>query len=85
MLSDPAWSGHLLEAPYLLRVDALGELGMTLRVAGKVRASDRFTAPGELRKRLLAAFQANGIQIPVRGRMVLEREAPAPVGEARPG
>ena len=59
MLSDPAWSGHLLEAPYLLRVDALGGgFGMTLRVAGKVRASDRFTAPGELRKRLLAAFQA---------------------------
>ncbi len=84
MLGDPAWSGHLLEAPYLLRVDALGDLGMTLRVAGKVRASDRFTAPGELRKRLMAAFQANGIQIAVRGRMVLEREAIPPLGAAGP-
>jgi small conductance mechanosensitive channel len=84
MLTDPAWNGHLLEAPYLLRVDALGELGMTLRVAGKVRASDRFRAPGELRKRLLAAFQANGIQIPVRGRMVLEREATAAAGPTSP-
>jgi small conductance mechanosensitive channel len=64
MMVDEAWAGHLLEAPKLLRVDALGELGMTLRVTGKVRASDRFTAPGELRKRLLAAFQANGIDIP---------------------
>jgi small-conductance mechanosensitive channel len=70
MLIDPAWTGRLLEAPRLLRVDALGELGMTLRVAGKVRASDRFVAPGELRKRLLAAFQANGIEIPVRARVV---------------
>ena len=77
MLKDEAWSGHLLEAPYLLRVDALGELGMTLRIVGKVRASDRFVAPGELRKRLLAAFQANGIEIAVRGRMVLTREPAA--------
>ena len=67
MLKDEAWTSRLLEAPQLLRVDALGELGMTLRVAGKVRAADRFIAPGELRKRLLAAFQANGIEIPVRG------------------
>jgi small-conductance mechanosensitive channel len=73
MLADPAWTARLLEAPYLLRVDALGELGMTLRVAGKVRASDRFVAPGELRKRLLAAFQASGIEIPVRARMVQSR------------
>jgi small-conductance mechanosensitive channel len=75
MLIDPAWTGRLLEAPRLLRVDALGELGMTLRVAGKVRASDRFVAPGELRKRLLTAFQANGIEIPVRGRVVVSQSA----------
>ena len=74
MLADPAWSARLLEAPFLLRVDALGELGMTLRVAGRVRASDRFVAPGELRKRLLAAFQAHGIEIAVRGRMILTQD-----------
>ena len=70
MKVDEAWAGHLLDAPSLLRVNALGELGMTLRVTGKVRASDRFVAPGELRKRLLAAFRANGIEIPVRGQIV---------------
>jgi small conductance mechanosensitive channel len=88
MFADPAWSSRLLEAPYLLRVDALGELGMTLRVAGRVRASDRFVAPGELRKRLLAAFQANGIEIAVRGRMVLARDpgmAAAAAGEPTSG
>jgi small conductance mechanosensitive channel len=77
MAADEAWSGRLLETPSLLRVDALGELGMTLRVAGKVRAADRWVAPGELRKRLMAAFQANGIEIPVRGRVVLAREPEA--------
>jgi small conductance mechanosensitive channel len=74
MAADEAWSGRLLETPRLLRVDALGELGMTLRVAGKVRAADRWVAPGELRKRLIDAFQASGIEIPVRGRVVLARE-----------
>ena len=49
---------------------------MTLRVTGKVRASDRFVAPGELRKRLLAAFQANGIEIPVRGQVVMSPSTP---------
>ncbi len=78
MAADEAWSGRLLETPRLLRVDALGELGMTLRVAGKVRAADRWIAPGELRKRLIDAFQANGIEIPVRGRVVLAREPGAP-------
>jgi small-conductance mechanosensitive channel len=66
MLRDEAWAGRLLEAPQLLRVNAAGDLGMTLRVAGRVRASERFVAPGELRKRLLTEFRANGIEIPVR-------------------
>jgi small-conductance mechanosensitive channel len=84
MFADPMWSNRLLEAPYLLRVDALGELGMTLRVAGRVRASDRFVAPGELRKRLLAAFQSNGIEIAVRGRMVLARDPAAAAAATLP-
>jgi small conductance mechanosensitive channel len=78
MQSDEAWSGHLLEAPTLLRVNALGELGMTLRVTGKVRAADRFTAPGELRKRLLAAFKANGIEIPIRAQLTQPPTSSAP-------
>ena len=78
MMKDEAWVGRLLEPPTLLRVDALGDLGMTLRVTGKVRASSRFVAPGELRKRLLAAFKANGIEIPIRGQVAVP--APAPHG-----
>ena len=85
MLADPAWSARLLEAPYLLRVDALGELGMTLRVAGRVRASDRFVAPGELRKRLLAAFQAHGVEIAMRGRMVLTQDPKSAAAAAAAG
>jgi small conductance mechanosensitive channel len=76
MADDPGWQDRLLETPTLTRVPAIGDLGVTLRVTGKVRAADRWAAPSELRRRLLAAFQANGISIPARG-IVVDRE---PVG-----
>ena len=77
MANDPIWKDRLLEVPSLTRVPALGDLGVTLRVAGTVRATDRWTAPSELRKRLLAAFSEHGIEIPVRGQVVLDRPAAA--------
>jgi small conductance mechanosensitive channel len=75
MKADPEWADRLLETPALLRVDALSDLGATLRISGKVRAADRWAAPGELRKRVVAAFQANGIEIPARGRVQFTGEA----------
>jgi len=73
MAAEPDWRDRLLEAPSLTRVTGLGDLGATLRVSGKVRAADRWAAPSDLRKRLLAAFQANAIELPVRGRVVEDR------------
>jgi moderate conductance mechanosensitive channel len=69
MADDPEWGGRLLEPPTLTRVPGVSELGPTIRIAGKVRAADRWTAPSELRKRLLAAFQARGIVLPASGRV----------------
>lgn len=66
MAADPEWASRLLEPPSLLRVEGLGDLGVTLRITGKVRAADRWSAPSELRKRIVAAFQANAIEMPVR-------------------
>ncbi len=39
---------------------------MTLKILGSVRAPEQWAAAGEFRKRLLAAFEANGIEIPGR-------------------
>ena len=61
MAGDPAWSGGILEAPHVARVEALVETGVTLKVLGTVRAADRWALAGELRKRILAAFEQNGI------------------------
>jgi small-conductance mechanosensitive channel len=46
------------------RVSQLGEYGVTLKVLGTVRASEQWAVSGELRKRLLAAFEENGIEMP---------------------
>jgi small conductance mechanosensitive channel len=83
MASDPAWKRRVLETPRVDRVAALGEYGVTLKILGTVRATEQWAAAGELRKRLLAAFKANGIEIPRPQRVVLAREAPTP--EELPG
>ena len=70
MAEDPEWGPRLLETPALFRVGAFTELGVPLRVGGRVHAQDRFSAPGELRRRLLAAFQQNRIEIPGVHRLV---------------
>ncbi len=55
-------------------MESLGEYGVILKILGTVRAEDRWNAAGELRKRLLAAFHANGIEIPRPQRVVLSPE-----------
>ena len=66
MLEDPVWKRRVLEAPRVERVEAIGEYGITLKILGSVRATEQWAAGGEFRKRLLAAFEANGIEIPRR-------------------
>jgi small conductance mechanosensitive channel len=74
MAGDPQWKRRVLEAPRVERVEALAEYGITLKVLGTVRAADQWAAGGDFRKRLLAAFKANGIEIPRPQRVVLARD-----------
>src|SRR6266516_4484848 len=74
LAGEGAWSQVFLEAPRVERVESLGEYGVTIKILGTVRAEDRWNAAGELRKRLLAAFHASGIEIPRPQRVVLTRE-----------
>ena len=75
LTDDPEWGPRILEAPQVDRVSALGELGVTLKVVGTVRASDQWAVGGELRKRLLTAFRDAGIEIPQPQRAVLAQVA----------
>ncbi len=71
MAADPLWHRRVLEAPHVERIEALGEYGVTIKILGLVRAPEKWAAGGELRKRLLTAFAANGIEIPRPQRVVL--------------
>jgi small conductance mechanosensitive channel len=74
MAGDPAWKRRVLEAPRVERVEALAEYGVTLKILGTVRAADQWSAGGDFRKRLLAAFKTHGIEIPRPQRVVLARD-----------
>jgi moderate conductance mechanosensitive channel len=78
MAADRTWKRKVLEAPRVDRITALGEYGVTIKILGTVRAPDQWAAAGELRKRLLAAFNEHGIQIPQPQRVVLAREPGGP-------
>ena len=71
LASEPEWGPRILEAPRVERVSQLGEYGVTLKVLGTVRASEQWAVSGELRKRLLTAFEQNGIEMPRPQRFVV--------------
>ena len=74
MAGEPEWKRRILEAPRVERVEAFAEFGVTLKILGSVRATEQWAARGEFRKRLLAAFAANGIEIPRPQRVVLSQD-----------
>ena len=74
LASDPEWAERVIEAPGAVRVEAFGEVGMSIKVLGKVRAGEQWAVTGELRRRLLAAFAEAGIGLPSRSVVVEHAE-----------
>jgi moderate conductance mechanosensitive channel len=73
MLADEEWGPRLLEAPAVVRINALADSAVTLKVLGRVRAAEQWAVAGELRKRLLSTFAREGIEIPFPHRVVVSR------------
>ncbi|MBW3613329.1 MAG: mechanosensitive ion channel family protein [Chloroflexi bacterium] len=88
LVDDEEWGPRMLEAPKVVRVNALADSAVTLKVLGQVRAAEQWAVAGELRKRILAAFGRDGIEIPFPHRVVVSRgggavsEADAAAGAA---
>jgi small-conductance mechanosensitive channel len=80
MTADPEWKRRILEAPHVERVNGLADSGITVKILATVRAPERWAVAGELRKRLLVAFAANGIEIPFPHRVIVNRSEPAEEG-----
>lgn len=77
MKDDPDWGPRLIEAPTVVRVNAFADSAVVLKVLGQVRAAEQWAVAGELRKRILAAFNRAGIEIPFPHRVMVNREPSA--------
>ena len=73
LLEDPEWGPRMLEAPTVVRVNALADSAVTLKVLGQVRAAEQWSVAGELRKRILAAFGREGVEIPFPHQVIVNR------------
>ena len=75
MAADPALGPFIVEAPQVLRVDALDDSGYALKVLGVTRPIHQWDVMGELRKRVLQTFPREGIEIPYPHTVLLAKEA----------
>jgi small conductance mechanosensitive channel len=69
----------IILAPKVLRVDALGADGIDIKILGDVKVFRQWDLMGELRRRLKARFDDEGIEIPYR------REVLVPYGGGAAG
>jgi small-conductance mechanosensitive channel len=63
LAGDPNFGPMILAAPHALRVDAFDDLGIQVKVLGETQPMRQWDVTGELRKRLKAAFDGEGIEI----------------------
>ena len=82
MAADPAWADLIVEAPHYRSTPAFTDLGVTLRMATKVRPAGRWSVPAELRRQLALAFSSAGIRL---NRRTARTTKPGPRPTTPPG
>jgi len=76
LMADEQWGSRLIEAPAVARVEALADSAVELKVLGQVHAGEQWAVTGELRRRILDAFGAAGIEIPFPHQVSINRGEP---------
>lgn len=76
LAADPDWEPLIVEAPSVLRVDSFGDSAVEVKVLAVTEPGKQWQVTGELRRRIKARFDAEGIEIPFPQRVVtMRREA----------
>jgi small conductance mechanosensitive channel len=70
LAEDPIWQPLIIKAPQFLRVEDFGDSAITMKILGETIPLRQFEITGELRRRLKAAFDSAGIEIPFPQRVV---------------
>ncbi len=64
MLKSEEWGQFLISAPRAERVDNFGDSGIEVKILAETQPIRQWALAGELRRRLKARFDAEGIEIP---------------------
>jgi moderate conductance mechanosensitive channel len=84
LAEDPQYGAFFLEPPVVLGVEALAETQVTLRLLAKTQPLRQWEVARELRKRIKAAFDREGIEGPLPQRISLPRADQPPAPAAAP-
>jgi small conductance mechanosensitive channel len=61
--ADETWGPNLLSAPVAVRVNNLGDPAIEIRIMAETKPNTQWAVSGEFRKRLIAQFDVDGIEI----------------------
>lgn len=64
LASDPQWKDSILIAPQFFRVDELADSAIVIKILGDTLPHRQWDVAGEMRKRIIIAFNNEGIEIP---------------------
>jgi small conductance mechanosensitive channel len=73
LAEDPEWGPLIIEPPQVLRVNAFEDSGIALKVLATTRPMKQWDVAGQLRERIKAAFDSEGIEIPYPHRVLVVR------------
>lgn len=83
LADEPTWTGRILDAPRVVRVEQLAEQGLVVKVFGKVTPQSRFAAAGELRRLIVEECARKGVVIGWRPVMDGQTETASPAPRRR--
>ena len=81
---DEDFQGRIIEEPEVWGVEALTPDGVTVRVTLKTAPMEQWEVAREMRERIKARFDYEGIEIPLPQRVVWHRDEPAPAPSRDP-
>jgi len=64
LAEDAAWKDHIIKPPQFLRIDDFADSAIMIKILGETKPLKQWDVAGELRKRLIIAFNKEGIEIP---------------------
>ncbi len=70
LAEDAEWKDKIMKAPQFLRVDDFADSAIMIKILGETKPLMQWEVAGELRKRLVVAFNKEGIELPFPQRVV---------------